>query len=158
MWIVLPEGTVAELLRNPGARDFLADKLLSDSTTAFGVDTPPADGSIGQFMRTDDRVRLLGLWNRQDRKPIKVNDAHLLSIWIDPDESTLGAVDDSRSEVIERICRLAQRLWYGLTIADYWKPRKVEGVQTIRAGDRRLEDLFFAYQVRGKNQRHRHYI
>ncbi len=152
MWILVPKSSALELLRSAPARTFLCERLLADIDPAVLIDTVE-NGTIAKTTSVDAKTRIVAFWNTTDIAPIKVATDDLLSIWVSPDDPSIGSLDAHRGEALTRIVHLAERLWQGHSLPEHWEPKKVEGYSSVFAGDRRLLDIRVAYQMRNDGGR-----
>jgi hypothetical protein len=102
-WLILPETTVLELLRNGQARSWIAVRLPDHPSRSFSIHLSNGDGCLGKLVEIDTSVRLLLLWRAQGANEMPVQSSPLLSIWSEPHESTVWiSEDEDRPELLER--------------------------------------------------------
>lgn len=147
-WLVLPAETVKVLLGHPRERAWLG-ALLPDELDGAFVAATGEGGVFGRVMQVADSARVLALWSGEAPKSIRVRGKPIVSIWSEDNRSTIWSLaPEARSEALERIGQLAERAWANHPFPEHWVTKKIEGFQSVFAGDRTLLDLRLAYGVR----------
>ncbi|MCI0557573.1 MAG: UvrD-helicase domain-containing protein [Nitrososphaera sp.] len=151
--MIFPSASVIELLRDPFCREAIASKLTAETDSEFHIGPPDGVGLVARITKFHNQAYIVGIWRIDNREPISLKGTPLLSIWTNPEESSVGALDEDRAEVLERLCQLAVRLWDNLTLPKHWEPKKIDTYPSIFARDRRLMDIRVAYLVRTESGR-----
>lgn len=150
-WLVVPRHSASILLYSTVVRTWIARRLPDDVEEAFALETAACKGRI---TRVSEQVSVLGLWEHDDSTSIRLDETPLLSIWSDANQSSVWSVgDEERSELLERLCQLAERCWSLLALPSHWEPKKVDKFPSVFAGDRQLKNIRVAYLVRHQGDR-----
>src|SRR5688572_25794734 len=135
-WLLLPKRTVLSLQGDEREREWLAQQLPDEIQSHFALVTDRSQ-LIGRVDTLSPTVRLLMLWRDSELAPISVQNEPFVSIWSATEESTIWSMPASaRAEALERIAQLATRSWDNLAFPNHWRPKRIEGLQSIFAGDR----------------------
>lgn len=146
-WLILPPGSVRAFIAHPRERAWIVSSLPDE------VEQPHADsGILGCLLPVAPDARVLALWSAERTTPIPLAGVPLIAIWSASDASTIWSLPpEARPEALERVCQLAERVWGNHPFPELWRPKKVENVQSVFAGDRSLLDLRIAYGVRNRD-------
>lgn len=152
-WIVIPEDTAQVCAGNPSIRDYLACKIPDDIPPEFVVGASGDDCWIGSCSQVEE-AGVLSLWERNKLIEQDLRGRNIIAIWSARDSPTIWSIpEEQRGQVLVRVCELAKRLWLNLSLPEHWEVKRVAGFQSIFAGDRRLADLRFSYQMQTEGGR-----
>jgi superfamily I DNA/RNA helicase len=146
-WLIIPHATSVLILNSESARNALVRHLASSEILNSGL--LGIDGAFpASILEIDKSTGLLTVWPNPESKDIPLAHEPLLSIWSEANQSTLWTLpEEELSNVLERVCLLADRAWAGHTLPSRWTHKKVASHHSIFAGDLRLKDLRLAYEV-----------
>lgn len=154
-WMFLPQDTVYSLISSAHLRTTAAEMIALQAIDEKGGTTVNKIGSecIYQICGVN---AVLAVRDRNGPDEQALADEPLLALWIDLSASTLASLpDEAISDALERLCKLADRLWGNQTIPPNWRPSKVEGYQTIFV-NKEVEDLRIAYSLQLSEEGRRH--
>src|SRR5262245_42925389 len=147
-WILLPRQLVDKLAVDSQARWLLATGLHDGFPSSFGASLDRDHQIIGAGVPCQSAQLILLWWPGEDA-PYSLVASQFLSFYTDTSHSTAATLEESdRAELIRRACQLALRLWDNAAFPDSWHAKRVQGFDSIYAGDRRLQDLRLTYGMR----------
>jgi superfamily I DNA/RNA helicase len=144
-WLLIPQTTISELIGHQ-LRAWIGVRLPADLPRAFRLEFAKGHAHTGRVVAVDENTDLLVIWPSREPSALDLRNVPVISIWSEPDEPTIWAVGEAdRSQVLERICQLAARVWSDQTLPIHWAPKKVEGFHSVYVSGRQLVDLRVAY-------------
>jgi len=144
-WLLLPQKVVNNFLSNQNAITIIASIIVEDLPSSFTIEINKENCISGYYSDVIEDIRFMSLWIGNDKSPVNLNDG-LLSIWCDSEGFNIFSLDDEdKATFLKRIFKLAYYFRTNKIFPPNWWAKKIEGYNSIYAGDTTLKNIRLPY-------------